>query len=150
MKNTYVSGLLTGDLRFMLVDHCVNYHYENNGYLNIRNSILFNYGSEYVRQSMGGSVSNCIYNGGYLIGTTSDIYLVNSADIFADGEDATYSSTRTFEIKQSETWIGTDGTEIGIRGGSGWSKVPSTPAVTNVGLQVTDGELEVTYEAETR
>jgi hypothetical protein len=75
--------------------------------------------------------------------------------MFADLEEGntnygSYTPNRSFEIKEPETWIGTDGTEIGIRGGAGWSKLPSTPVVKNLQLEVNGNTLDVTYDAEVR
>ena len=79
-----------------------------------------------------------------------NIYQVELGNIFADATDAAYSPTRTFELQQPTVWLGTDGTEIGIRGGNGWSKVPATPVVKNLQLQVNGATLNVTYDAEVR
>ena len=72
--------------------------------------------------------------------------------IFKDSENGTYSSDRTYELNPelSSSWIGNDDTEIGILGGNGWSKVPSTPVVKSMQLGVNGSNLNVTYEAETR
>ncbi len=82
--------------------------------------------------------------------TGENIYQVELGNIFADAADAAYSPTRTFELQQPETWVGTDGTEIGIRGGNGWGKVPATPVVKNLQLEVKGATLNVTYDAEVR
>lgn len=82
--------------------------------------------------------------------TGENIYQVELGNIFADAADAAYTPTRTFELQQPETWVGTDGTEIGIRGGNGWGKMPATPVVKNLQLQVNGAMLNVTYDAEVR
>lgn len=58
------------------------------------------------------------------------------------GSDS-YTPTRTFELKHPETWIGTDGQEVGIR--YGWSKVPNSIALKNVTTTVSGNNLNVTY-----
>ena len=90
--------------------------------------------SEIVRQSIKDAAINC--------------YAVDIRDIFTDAENANYSETRTFEIKNPETWIATDETEIGIR--PGWSKVPGIPVVNSLQLNVEGKTLNVTYDAKVR
>ena len=62
----------------------------------------------------------------------------------------TYSSERTYELKNKEEWLGNDNTEVGIRGGNGWSKAPSIPVIKSLSLGVDGNDLKVTYEAEVR
>ena len=73
-------------------------------------------------------------------------YLFNDSP---GSRDYSYSATRTFELRQDD-WLGTDGTEVGMHGGSGWSKVPSIPVVKSLDLNVEGSDLKVTYEAEVR
>ena len=105
----------------------------------------------------GSIVRNCLYRPqeythlAYKITITSEnLYTAGLNEIFSDAEDANYSATRTFELQQPETWLGTDGEPIGIRGGNGWSKVPATPVVKNLQLEVSGNTLNVTYQAEVR
>ena len=72
------------------------------------------------------------------------------SDIFADEASNAYSPTRTFELLQPDTWVGTDGTQVGLHGTTGWSKVPGIPVVKNLQLNVDGSTLNVTYEAEAR
>ncbi|MBR1428196.1 MAG: hypothetical protein IJ582_04085 [Prevotella sp.] len=73
-------------------------------------------------------------------------YLFNDSP---GSRDYSYSATRTFELRKDD-WLGTDGTEVGMHGGSGWSKVPSIPVVKSLDLNVEGSDLKVTYEAEVR
>ena len=116
-----------------------------------RNCIFTGYGQY---QSYGSGLAfNCILRSdvagwqSYGLQLT-DCYTVPCSEIFADGTDAAYAATRTFELQQPIVWLGTDGTEAGIRGGNGWSKVPATPVVKNLQLQVNGAMLNVTYDAE--
>lgn len=101
----------------------------------------------------GSTMYNCMvtyinrlnFNGIY-----ENCYVVGTGDIFADESSANYSPTRTFELKQPDEWVGNDGTEIGIRGGQGFSKVPGTPAVKNLKVDVEGKQLKVNYEAVVR
>ena len=95
-------------------------------------------------------VKNCIFfaDNYYNDVNLENCYRLSSiADIFADGENADYSPTRTFELKDPETYVGTDGTPIGLSGGAGWNKVPSNPYVSKVNATLSGTQLNVTYEA---
>ena len=95
-------------------------------------------------------VKNCIFfqKNWYDDVNLENCYLLSSiADIFADGENAEYSPTRTFELKDPTTYVGTDGTPIGLSGGAGWNKVPSNPYVSKVNTTLSGTQLNVTYEA---
>ena len=83
--------------------------------------------------------------------TTENIYNVGDiSQVFADAENGDYSDERTWELKQPDVWIGTDGTQIGIHGGIGWSKVPRTPVIKSLELNVEGTQLRINYEAEAR
>lgn len=98
----------------------------------------------------GSTFKNCISTGKMSSYVFENSYNVALGNIFDDGSNMTYSATRTFELKQPTVWLANDGTEIGIRGGSGWSKVPSTPVVKNLSVTPSGTNLNVTYEAEVR
>lgn len=73
--------------------------------------------------------------------------------LFADGNTNSldYSATRTYTLNAPETFVGTDGTPIGINGGGlTWNKIPSTPVVKSLNLNVSGTNLNVTFDAETR
>lgn len=70
--------------------------------------------------------------------------------IFKDATNVSYSPERTFEINNSETLLGTDNTQIGLLGGDGFSKVPSTPVVKSLTTTQEGQTLKVSYEAEVR
>ena len=100
-------------------------------------------------------VKNCIKqsNLNWPLNTTTyeNIYDVASiADIFADAENTSYSAERTWELQQPDVWIGTDGTQVGIHGGIGWSKAPRTPVIRSLELNVVGSQLRINYEAEAR
>ena len=96
-------------------------------------------------------VRSCIlnYNGTFPGNTLSETYYrFNSiATLFADVESEDYSETRTFELKDPDTYVGTDGTPIGPSGGFGWDKVPTKPSIKNLTTTVAESNLNVTYEA---
>ena len=167
IENSYIRTVYRFDLTStVLIDHCIiiESHSVNDpepraftftndlfigldGYWGARNNYVGN----------GCILKNCLYRPQeytYLdyniIVTKENLYTAALEEIFADAAGGDYTPERTFELQQPETWIGTDGTEIGIRGGKGWSKVPAIPVVKNLQLQVDGNILNVIYEAEVR
>lgn len=132
------------------VDHCIVL--ADYGGANLwTNSLLVN---GYVSSSAlaeGSVIYNCVAVGNIPANrVVVNCYVVPLKDIFADGENANYGAERTFELKQPETWLGTDGTQVGLHGGKGWSKVPGTPVVKNMKVEVEGMTLKVNYDAEVR
>lgn len=155
IANCYMLGNARAFSResFINVDHCLLSNYANEDYAQIlfTNAIIYGrytYSSSTVGQYS--TVKNCIahtdFNGlpgnAYTDGT---FYRIDIATIFADAENANYTETRTFELKDPETYKGTDGTPIGPSGGAGWNKVPSKPSVANLKTSVSGTNLNVTY-----
>ena len=98
-----------------------------------------------------GTLENCIIpwgNGGH------EINLIKRDDkIFSDSDDgwaSDYSATRTYELLLPEVWIGNDGSQIGIHGGMGFSKVPSTPVIKNMTVTPEGKKIKVNYETNVR
>lgn len=155
----------------IVLDHCIFNAYYNypsglnysplqdshNTILTLRNSIYIysnsskNQSDGYHLWPSGTMISNCISQEPDIV-NYDNCFQMGKDGIFEDGEDGTYSSDRTYVLKSelSSLWIGTDGTEIGIHGGNGWSKVPSTPVVKNLSVTPDGTNLSVTYEAEVR
>ena len=117
------------------------------------NSILANYYTPNSAIAEGSVVKNCLCRRA-LPGANrivENCYVFQNFDeIFTDANDENYTSSRTFELKEPATWLGTDGTQIGILGGKGFSKIPATPTVKNITLTVDGKVLKVDYEAEVR
>lgn len=96
------------------------------------------------------TVTNCILLSTESVSssnTFTNCYVVKSVgDIFTDETNSLnpYSAARTFELKQPETWIGTDGLEVGIR--PGWSKVPRSAELKNITTTISDGSLTIDYQ----
>ena len=113
------------------------------------NSIINNLSGD-MPSGYAAIVKNCIFfaDNYYNDVNLENCYRLSSiADIFADGENADYSPTRTFELKDPAKYVGTDGTPIGLSGGAGWNKVPSNPYVSKVNTTLSGTQLNVTYEA---
>jgi len=106
--------------------------------------------SMYTIWPSGSKISNCISDDNNIT-KFEGCHYVPRADIFKDAEDGMYTSDRSFELnEQPAAWLATDGSEIGIRGGNGWSKVPSTPVVKNLSVTPDGTNLNVTYDAVVR
>ncbi|MBP3219217.1 MAG: hypothetical protein J6M37_01940 [Prevotella sp.] len=158
IQNCYVGGAVNtfNVSSSVKIDHCITTGLVGPYYCT--NSIFTYYAvaAYYDRaafgSTQGATVRNCIFRSfSWNNEDKNDFqncYAVDLGAIFSDGSNATYSATRTFEIKQPETWIGTDGQEIGIR--YGWSKVPKIPAVKNLTTTVSGESLEVDYDTVVR
>lgn len=87
-------------------------------------------------------------------GSSNDwLNVKDNSNIFTDQNNSAYSDTRTFQLSDEAkaTYIGNDGTEVGVNGGNyPWNKTPHTPLVTNLKVTTDGTNLKVTYNAETR
>lgn len=132
------------------VDHCIVYD-DYSGPLLYTNSLLVNafvYSSAIAENS---TVYNCVIIANIPANrVVENCYVVPLADIFADGENYNYTPERTYELKNPEEWIGTDGTQCGLYGGEGWSKIPATPVLKNMTVEVDGSTLMINYETLTR
>ena len=155
VANCYLGGNVRTFSResFINVDHCCTHRYsgEDNAQILFTNTIIYG-GYSYSSSTVGqySTVKNCIAHtdfGGIPENAHTDgtFYRIDIATIFADAENANYTETRTFELKDPETYKGTDGTPIGPSGGAGWNKVPSKPSVANLKTSVSGTNLNVTY-----
>ena len=158
----------------VLINHCIvtgcTSHYQGGNIsethpLNVsqftwKNSCFTSQNMDYPywqRVGRGSLVYNCLYYkylAGYLGNNESNIHnctLVSDNAMFSDANNANYSAERTFTLQHPNEWIGDDDTEIGIRGGLyPWSRVPATPVVKSLQLDVDGTNLNVTFDAETR
>ncbi len=125
--NIYAQFLWTNSI---IYNRGANYHMPTGNYATAKNCIVVN-GAGTIRDN--NIVENCYY--------------VDLADIFDDAADGVYTESRTFKLKDEDTYKGTDGTPIGPNGGDGWNKVPSTPYVKNLNATVNETNLNVSYEA---
>ena len=150
INNCYVGGTIGGfpALSSVVVDHCVlssggydPYYYTNDVFANGDIWIL---DAESV-------ASNCIF---WNINNTSihdeNCYYRIGEGMFVDGGGGAYSADRTWELQQPDVWIGTDGTQIGLHGGQGWSKVPRIPVIKSLNMNVEGSQLKLNFEAEVR
>ena len=137
-----------------VINHCLFYVSDTND--NCRyicnNSIIRTAGYGTPRYA---TYNNCVFDRGNIgnIGSTGNFFEVNIGALFTDGANTNYTDDRTFELtdEAKATYIGNDGTEIGINGGNyTWNKLPHTPLVKDLQLSIDGKQLKVEYSAETR
>lgn len=159
ISNCIVIGQVSGytENGETLVDHsiCSGGRYTgDNGRGVTWTNCVFTYNGNYNVCGPYSVVKNCLKRGNANFNdgtTTENIYNVGDiSQVFADAENGDYSDERTWELKQPDVWIGTDGTQIGIYGGIGWNKVPRTPVIKTLELNVEGPQLRINYEAEAR
>lgn len=163
IKNCYLGGAFGGynaDLSFIMADHCISKGIflisSNQGKKVYWSNSIFLVDETGSNRGPVGTLSvvkNCLARRDHFPGSVSveNLYVVYGlSDIFTDANSVDYSPTRTFELQQPETWLGDDGTQVGLHGGGGWSKVSGIPVVKDLQLSVEGSTLNVTYEAEAR
>lgn len=157
VQNSYVVGhtiSILNDESHILLNHCIitdGYYFDhNNNRFNCTNCIVYSSyrnGVQTYNYCLLPNVNNL--NG--FVGSNNNWFSVGVANVFEDAENFNYSETRTFVLKNPETYIGSDGTQVGVHGGDfPWNKIPSTPIVKNLNTTVAGTDLNVTYEAEVR
>lgn len=154
---TLVRTFATGSS--VLIDHCIIgegfYHDANcdNSAFTWQNCIFLLDSYYHKNVGYGSNVYNCLFHN-FERNIPASANCENNFEVpegyFTDGDDGKYSPTRTFEIKNPTEWIGNDNTEIGINGGIGFSKVPSTPVVKNLSTTVVGKKLNVSFETHAR
>lgn len=87
--------------------------------------------------------TNCYYNNG----------VINWADGQTNYEFLKDDKPRTWQLATPESYLGTDGKQIGPAGGDyGWDVIPSTPRITQstIAGKTVDGKLSISIKAEAR
>ena len=158
VKNSYANiryvGPLT-DASTILFDHCIitdgNNFDSGSCRFNCTNCII---PAGYVASGGPKIFQYCAFNRGswnQTTGSGNNWFNIDLATFFTDADNANYGDVRTFTLAEPETYIGNDGTEIGVNGGDyPWNKQPKTPVVKDLKLKVEGKQLKVTYDAEVR
>lgn len=98
-----------------------------------------------------GSLQYCIVPYYFSCNNPINVIDLRNAAVFTDGDWASsYSADRTYTLSNPEEWIGNDNTQIGIHGGMGFSKVPSTPVIRNMTVTPEGKKIKVNYETNVR
>ena len=133
----------------ILVDHCILPSSGISGPFRYTNNIMY-----------FGTTSGAIYSNNVFVGNDTTAQddngnwkgVTNAALWSAEGEDGSYEASRTFELKYPGRYVGTDGTQIGLHGGTyAWNKIPAIPRITEYEIDTHDvenGKLKVSIKAE--
>jgi hypothetical protein len=157
VQNSYVNGHsinVLNDESNILLNHCIitdGYNFDGrNSRFNCTNCIV-NVGYRNSIQTYNYCILPNINNLNGFVDSGNNWFSIGEANVFKDASNFNYTDDRTFELKNPDTYIGNDNTQVGIHGGIfPWNKVPSTPVVKNLNATVDGINLNVEYEAEVR
>lgn len=153
VKNCILSGVSIFDPSSTVqIDHCLILGQTNNTNAYIYPFVYTNcvFGNNKYGVYVAGTLQYCIIPWG---GSDLDSNLIKPSKAFSDSEDGwatSYSADRTYTLLLPEEWIGSDGTQIGIHGGMGFSKVPSTPVIKNMTVTPVGKKIQVNYKTNVR
>lgn len=163
VENCYISYKVTANNanNQILINHCLLPTGSEGGHaVAVYTNCIFNglYRASIATNSV---VKNCIiYDTGTDGCITEGNWVISGndrANIFDDGKyldnyyGSFYDGTRTYKLQNPETYVGTDGTEVGMCGGDyPWNRVPGTPVVKNLQVSVDGKTLNVNYDAQVR
>lgn len=135
----------------ILFDHCIiNYSYTSATYTNcIIKSTLPQYSTAY---------NNIFIEpqelGEYVVGEGNWFGIAPKGIYAAEDETGEYADDKDFALKYPKLYVGTDGTEVGINGGHGFSRIAATPSIvaSNIDTRAEEGKIKVniTVEAHTK
>lgn len=151
-KNTDLYQYPFDDSSTILINHCILRRLSSGkwGRCYCTNSIIYEKslpdGIEGSNNIFISSSTASSTNGGTWFG-------MSNQEVWAtEGEDGSYAYYKSFALKDPTSYVGTDGTEIGLHGGAyAWNKIPSIPRITECTIDtenVSDGTLKVSIKAE--
>lgn len=154
VKNCIVSGVGIFDPSSIgTIDHCLILSETNNTNAHAFPFFYTNciFGKRGYTVNITGSLQYCIVPYYFSCNNPINVIDLRNAAVFTDGDWASsYSADRTYTLSNPEEWIGNDGTQIGIHGGDGFSKVPSTPVIKNMTVTPEGKKIKVNYETNVR
>ena len=156
IKNCILGGASTFDPSSTAqIDHCLLTAKTNpttqNPYIYpfIYTNCIFGKKGEGV--NITGTLQYCIVSWYFSCNNPNNVLDLRTAAVFTDGDWASeYSADRTYTLLKPDEWIGNDNTQIGIHGGMGFSKVPSTPVIKNMTVTPEGKKIKVNYETNVR
>lgn len=159
VKNCYMAGYaydITSDSQVMF-DHCIivdgKYSHACFPASYTNNIITHSWGDNDNLTGLryGSYAENNIFTRGAFssnVISVNNFFGVNCDALFSDADNIAYNANRKFTLKSPETYVGTDGTPVGVTGGDyPWYKVPSIPYVKNLNATVNGASLDVNYDA---
>lgn len=136
----------------IIIDHCILWRvYSGTSAYYTNNIILHNcipadamaYNNILVDKD--GISENAVGNGNWCGVETIGIFV-------EEGEDGSYAPGKKFALKYPKTYVGTDGTEVGINGGvTPWNPVASLPRIVSSKIDnraAADGKINVSIKVE--
>lgn len=92
--------------------------------------------------------------GEYVVGEGNWFGIAPKGIYTAEDETGEYADDKDFALKYPKLYVGTDGTEVGINGGHGFSRIAATPSIvaSNIDTRAEEGKIKVniTVEAHTK
>ena len=154
VRNCILGGVSTFDPKSIVkVDHCLILNETNNDRAYVFPFVFTNciFGKKGYSVIITGSLQYCIVPSSYTCNNPINVINLSNAAVFTDGDWASsYSPDRTYTLLKPDEWIGNDSTQIGIHGGMGFSKVPSTPVIKNMTVTPEGKKIKVNYETNVR
>lgn len=157
VKNLYVSNSHINQIVGLSststgqIDHCIVTGYINMPFL-FTNSILYNSLPASATSKNNLFVGNAQVGDGVQDMNNNWTGVANAGVYAVDGEDGTYATDKTFELKYPNKYVGTDGTQIGLYGGNyAWNKIPCLPRITESNIDTktsADGKLKVSIKVQ--
>lgn len=136
----------------IIIDHCILERTYSSTVAYYTNNILL---SDRIPDDATAYNNIVIQNSGLSQNATGDgnWFGVAVNGIFAEeGEDGTYAPGKKFTLKFPKTYVGTDGTEVGINGGvTPWNPIPSLPRIVSSKIDNradTEGKINVNIKVE--
>lgn len=150
ISNCYLGSLSNSDLTSRInVDHCIVER--STGIAYYTNNIIF--GNVYENSTVYNNIFGT--KAGMSSPVTADnnwMNIANNGIFAAEGEDGTYAAGKDYALKYPQKYIGTDGTEVGLNGGTyKWNPTPCLPRITSSEIDTrtsTDGKLKVSIKVE--
>ncbi|MDE5738873.1 MAG: hypothetical protein K2H92_00975 [Bacteroidaceae bacterium] len=92
--------------------------------------------------------------GEYVVGDGNWFGIAPKGIYAAEDETGEYADDKDFALKYPKLYVGTDGTEVGINGGHGFSRIAATPSIvaSDIDTRAEEGKIKVniTVEAHTK
>lgn len=92
--------------------------------------------------------------GEYVVGDGNWFGIAPKGIYAAEDETGEYTDDKDFALKYPKLYVGTDGTEVGINGGHGFSRIAATPSIvaSDIDTRAEEGKIKVniTVEAHTK
>lgn len=165
IANSYLDSQVYGfyESSTVLIDHCI--YWGATASFTVYTPYTFTNNVSYVDFPSGSVSYNNVFitsqdkaQGDYggLDSHGNSVGVENKTFFAEEGEDGTYAPYKTFALRYPDLYRGTDGTEIGLHGGTyAWNKIPCIPRITECTIDTKDAangtiKLSIKAEAQTK